>query len=102
MATRTCLAIVLAAGGGTRMRSLRPKVLHSIAGRTLLAHVLAALPAKGATAVVVGPGRDDVAAEAKAVIPKAGIFVQRERRGAAHAVLAAKAAIAKGASTTCW
>src|SRR5206468_734387 len=37
---RTCLAIVLAAGEGTRMRSLRPKVLHAVAGRTLLAHVL--------------------------------------------------------------
>ena len=38
---RTCLAIVLAAGEGTRMRSSRPKVLHPIAGRSLLAHVLA-------------------------------------------------------------
>ena len=39
MAARTCLAIVLAAGEGTRMRSARPKVLHAIAGRSLLAHV---------------------------------------------------------------
>jgi bifunctional UDP-N-acetylglucosamine pyrophosphorylase / glucosamine-1-phosphate N-acetyltransferase len=96
---RTCLAIVLAAGEGTRMRSARPKVLHEVASRSLLAHVLAALRAAGgtATAVVVGPDRDDVAAEAHHAMPGAQIFVQAERRGTAHAVLAAKAAIAQGA-----
>ena len=98
MKARTCLAIVLAAGEGTRMRSALPKVLHAIAGRSLLAHVLDALsprPASTATAVVIGPGQDEVAAEAERVLPDAAIFVQRERRGTAHAVLAAKA----GAST---
>jgi bifunctional UDP-N-acetylglucosamine pyrophosphorylase/glucosamine-1-phosphate N-acetyltransferase len=96
---RTCLAIVLAAGEGTRMRSSRPKVLHAVAGRTLLASVLAALRAAGgtATAVVVGPDRDDVAAEARTEMPGAEIFVQRERLGTAHAVLAARAALQKGA-----
>src|SRR5271167_2962125 len=43
MKSRTCLAIVLAAGEGTRMRSALPKVLHAVAGRSLLAHVLAAI-----------------------------------------------------------
>ncbi len=97
MKARTCLAIVLAAGEGTRMRSARPKVLHSVAGQSLLAHVLTAVGAAGttATAVVVGPGQDEVAAEAKRVLPGAATFVQGERRGTAHAVLAAKAAIAK-------
>jgi bifunctional UDP-N-acetylglucosamine pyrophosphorylase / glucosamine-1-phosphate N-acetyltransferase len=97
MTARTCLAIVLAAGEGTRMRSARPKVLHAIAGQSLLAHVLTAVGAAGttATAVVVGPGQDEVAAEAKRALPGAATFVQRERRGTAHAVLAAKAAIAK-------
>ena len=97
MKARTCLAIVLAAGEGTRMRSARPKVLHAVAGQSLLAHVLTAVGAAGttATAVVVGPGQDEVAAEAKRVLPGAATFVQRERRGTAHAVLAAKAAIAK-------
>src|SRR6202051_2968157 len=97
MKARTCLAIVLAAGEGTRMRSARPKVLHDVAGASLLAHVLTAVGAEGttATAVVVGPGQDQVAAEAKRVLPGTAIFVQRERRGTAHAVLAAKAAIAK-------
>ena len=68
-----------------------------MAGQSLLAHVLTAVGAAGttATAVVVGPGQDEVAAEAKRVLPGAATFVQRERRGTAHAVLAAKAAIAK-------
>jgi bifunctional UDP-N-acetylglucosamine pyrophosphorylase / glucosamine-1-phosphate N-acetyltransferase len=94
---RTCLAIVLAAGEGTRMRSTRPKVLHAIAGQSLLAHVLDAVRKAGGTmtAVVVGLGADAVAAEAKRVLPDAEIFVQAQRRGTAHAVLAAKAAIAR-------
>ena len=94
---RTCLAIVLAAGEGTRMCSARPKVLHAIAGRSLLGHVLDAVFEAGGTvtAVVVGPGAEAVAAEAKRILPDADIFVQAERRGTAHAVLAAKAAIAR-------
>ncbi len=95
MADRTCLAIVLAAGEGTRMRSTLPKVLHIVAGRSLLAHVLIAIARAdtAATAVVVGPAQDAVAAEAQRVAPGAEMFVQRERRGTAHAVLAARSAI---------
>ena len=37
---RRCLTIVLAAGEGVRMRSARSKVLHELAGRSMLAHVL--------------------------------------------------------------
>ena len=69
MKARTCLAIVLAAGEGTRMRSAVPKVLHAIAGRTLLAHVLAAVGEVGvsAIAVVIGPEQGGVAAETRRV-----------------------------------
>jgi bifunctional UDP-N-acetylglucosamine pyrophosphorylase / glucosamine-1-phosphate N-acetyltransferase len=97
MTARSCLAIVLAAGEGTRMRSSKPKVLHEVAGRSLLAHVLAAIAEAGvtSTAVVVGPGQDSVAAEAQRVVPDAKTFTQHERRGTAHAVLAAKAALEK-------
>jgi bifunctional UDP-N-acetylglucosamine pyrophosphorylase/glucosamine-1-phosphate N-acetyltransferase len=97
MAERTCLAIVLAAGEGTRMRSSRPKVLHQIAGRSLLAHVLAAVRNAGGTdtAVVIGPEAQAVADEATRLIPSAEIFVQHERRGTAHAVLTARDAIVK-------
>jgi bifunctional UDP-N-acetylglucosamine pyrophosphorylase/glucosamine-1-phosphate N-acetyltransferase len=89
---------VLAAGEGTRMRATRPKVLHEIAGRSLLAHVLGVLREAGgsAAAVVVGPAAAAVAAEAERAWPGAETFVQTERRGTAHAVLAAKPAIARG------
>jgi len=99
MAARTCLAIVLAAGEGTRMRSARPKVLHPLAGHSLLAHVLGSIAEAGvtATAVVIGPGEEAVAAEVKRVSPDADAFVQQERRGTAHAVLAARDAIARQA-----
>ena len=99
MSVRSCLAIVLAAGEGTRMRSALPKVLHAIAGRSLLAHVLRAVAGTKATAVavVVGPNQDAVAAEAERVLPGAQCFVQHERRGTAHAVLAARAALERKA-----
>jgi bifunctional UDP-N-acetylglucosamine pyrophosphorylase / glucosamine-1-phosphate N-acetyltransferase len=95
MTARTCLAIVLAAGEGTRMRSGLPKVLHRIAGRPLLAHVLGAIAEVGVTdtAVVIGPAEETVAAEIKRAAPSAKSFVQQERRGTAHAVLAARGAI---------
>src|SRR5450755_4179925 len=99
MPRRSCLAIVLAAGEGTRMRSAKPKALHAIGGRTLLAHVLsAAIKAGGGEiALVVGPDHDAVAHAARALAPKARIFEQKQRRGTAHAVLAARKAIARGA-----
>jgi bifunctional UDP-N-acetylglucosamine pyrophosphorylase/glucosamine-1-phosphate N-acetyltransferase len=77
------------------MRSALPKVLHAIAGRSLLAHVLAAVAEARvtATASVVGPGQEAVEAEARRVLPDAECFVQQERRGTADAVLAAKRAI---------
>ncbi len=99
MTHRSLLVVVLAAGEGTRMRSGTPKVLHRIAGRTMLHHVLETVRAAGAdrVAVVVGPGREDVAGEARRVLPGAEVFVQEERLGTAHAVLAARAALARGA-----
>ncbi|WP_315751611.1 MULTISPECIES: bifunctional UDP-N-acetylglucosamine diphosphorylase/glucosamine-1-phosphate N-acetyltransferase GlmU [unclassified Bradyrhizobium] len=99
MTARSSLTIVLAAGEGTRMRTSVPKVLHPIAGESLLAHVLAAAPhGDGASiAVVVGPGHDAVEKEARRLRPDADIFVQRDRLGTAHAVLAARQAIARGA-----
>lgn len=98
MTDRTCLSIVLAAGEGTRMKSDRPKVLHAVAGLSMVGHVLRAVAQAGGTAaaVVVGPGRDDVAAEARRLAPDAAIHVQTERLGTAHAVLHAEAEIARG------
>jgi bifunctional UDP-N-acetylglucosamine pyrophosphorylase/glucosamine-1-phosphate N-acetyltransferase len=99
MTARSSLTIVLAAGEGTRMRSSLPKVLHPVAGQSLLAHVLGAAPkGEGAPlAVVVGPDHAVVAAEARRIRPDATTFIQRERLGTAHAVLVAREAIASGA-----
>lgn len=99
MGDRSLLVVILAAGEGTRMASKVPKVLHKVAGRTMLHHVLEATRAAGATkvAVVIGPEREDVAAEAHRVAPDAQVFVQAERLGTAHAVLAARAALEEGA-----
>jgi bifunctional UDP-N-acetylglucosamine pyrophosphorylase/glucosamine-1-phosphate N-acetyltransferase len=92
--------VLLAAGEGTRMRSARPKPLHEIAGRSMLAHALAALAEAGCgrIAVVVGPGPggEALTEAAKRIFPDAEIFVQAERRGTAHAVLAARAALERG------
>jgi bifunctional UDP-N-acetylglucosamine pyrophosphorylase/glucosamine-1-phosphate N-acetyltransferase len=95
---RRCLTIVLAAGEGARMRSARPKVLHELAGRSMLAHALSTVlkGAMGDIAVVVAPDGDGVAAEALKAAPEAKIAVQRERRGTADAVLAARDQIERG------
>ena len=95
---QTTLAIILAAGEGTRMKSDRPKVLHELAGRSLLAHALGRVAETGLThaAVVVGPNHDKVAAEARRVLPGVDVFVQAERRGTGHAVLMAREALQRG------
>src|SRR6478672_2615231 len=99
MTARSSLTVVLAAGEGTRMRSLVTKVLHPVAGQSLLAHVLDAAPhgAGASLAVVVGPDHEAVADEARRMRPAAATFIQRERLGTAHAVLAAREAVARGA-----
>ncbi|HVT54668.1 MAG TPA: NTP transferase domain-containing protein, partial [Xanthobacteraceae bacterium] len=96
MAQRTTM-VVLAAGEGTRMKSGLPKVLHRIAASPMIEHVVLAARGAGADriAVVVGRGREDVAAAARKP-GGASIYVQAERRGTAHAVLVAKEAFAKG------
>jgi len=99
MTARSSLTVVLAAGEGTRMRSSMPKVLHPVAGQPLLAHVLQAAPSgSGARlAVVIGPDHKAVADEVRRIRPDAETFVQSERLGTAHAVLAARTAITRGA-----
>jgi bifunctional UDP-N-acetylglucosamine pyrophosphorylase / glucosamine-1-phosphate N-acetyltransferase len=99
MTTRSSLTVVLAAGEGTRMRSSLPKVLHPVASQSLLAHVLRAAPSGPGSrlAVVIGPDHQAVAEEARKIRPDAETFVQRERLGTAHALLAARQAIAYGA-----
>ena len=84
-------AVVLAAGMGTRMKSALPKVMHAIAGRPMIGHVLANLAPLNAApvVVVVAPGMGSVA---DAVAPHA-TAIQERQLGTAHAVLAARQAL---------
>ena len=98
MTSRTCLSIILAAGEGTRMKSALPKVLHQVAGLPLAGHVARAAEAAGAgdLALVVGHGAEAVREAAARFAPRAEVFVQERQLGTADAVLAARAAMAKG------
>jgi bifunctional UDP-N-acetylglucosamine pyrophosphorylase/glucosamine-1-phosphate N-acetyltransferase len=80
--------LILAAGLGTRMKSALPKVMHPLAGRPMVAHLLETLEALAPdrVAVVVGPGMDEVAA---AVAPHP-VCVQADRLGTGDAVKAAR------------
>ncbi|MEQ1944583.1 bifunctional UDP-N-acetylglucosamine diphosphorylase/glucosamine-1-phosphate N-acetyltransferase GlmU [Mesorhizobium sp. VNQ89] len=98
MTDRSCLSIILAAGEGTRMKSAKPKVLHEIAGLPMVAHVAAAARNAGGgdIAIVIGHGADEVRKAAGGFDPAPEIFVQEQRLGTAHAVLAARQAIEPG------
>lgn len=97
-ASKSRLAIVLAAGEGTRMQSAMPKVLHQVAGLSLVGHAIRSARLAGAEdmVVVIGPDRPDVAREVTRCHAAARLVEQRERRGTAHAVLQAEAEIARG------
>ncbi|MGQ0660147.1 bifunctional UDP-N-acetylglucosamine diphosphorylase/glucosamine-1-phosphate N-acetyltransferase GlmU [Sphingosinicella sp.] len=92
--TRPLAAVILAAGKGTRMKSDLHKVLHPIAGRPLLGHVLAGVEALAPAnkVVVVGSGREQV----EPVVAAAGgvVVVQEPQHGTAHAVQQAEGALA--------
>ena len=85
---RPAAVVVLAAGEGTRMKSSIPKVLHAVGGRTLVHHAVAAAEQlePDHLVVVVGHGRDQVAAHLAEVTPKATTVVQQEQLGTGHAV----------------
>ncbi len=90
---RNFAVIVLAAGQGTRMRSDTHKVLHPIASRPVLLHLLDRVAALGAErrVVVVGKGREQV--EAAIAGSGAKLAVQAEQKGTGHAVQQAEAAL---------
>jgi bifunctional UDP-N-acetylglucosamine pyrophosphorylase/glucosamine-1-phosphate N-acetyltransferase len=87
--------VIMAAGKGTRLKSQRPKVLHEIGGKPLLAHVIAAaskIVAPGEIYAVIGHQADKV----RAVVAATGVqFVeQTEQLGTGHAIQCARSAIA--------
>ncbi len=98
MSERTCLAVILAAGEGTRMKSAMTKVLHPVGGLPMAAHAVRAASAAGGSdvALVVGRDADKVEAAARPFARDVSVHVQTERLGTGHAVLAARSAIANG------
>jgi len=87
--------VVLAAGGGTRMKSKTMKVLHPIAGRTMIEHVLAAARAMDPDRIVavVGHQREQVSEHIRELAPDVVLAVQEEQLGTGHAVRVAMDAV---------
>jgi bifunctional UDP-N-acetylglucosamine pyrophosphorylase / glucosamine-1-phosphate N-acetyltransferase len=85
---RDLTVIVLAAGGGSRMRSKTAKVLHPIGGRTMIGHVLNAVRYLDPSRVVavVGHQREQVGPAIQALVPDVTLAVQEEQQGTGHAV----------------
>lgn len=80
--------IVLAAGGGTRMRSKTNKVLHRLGGRSMVGHVLAAVEemAPAHLVTVIGSQREQVGPHVAEVAPNSFLAVQEKQEGTGHAV----------------
>jgi bifunctional UDP-N-acetylglucosamine pyrophosphorylase / glucosamine-1-phosphate N-acetyltransferase len=91
--------VIMAAGKGTRMRSARPKVLHKLAGRHLLQHVLAAAAGLGASRTIVITGHGAAEVEHAAAAPGLAFVRQEPQLGTGHAVQQA-APLLDGAGTT--
>src|SRR5581483_12338084 len=86
--------VIMAAGKGTRLKSKRPKVLHEIGGKPLLAHVIT-------SAAQVVPANDIFvivgyqAPQVQDAVRNAGVqfIVQAEQRGTGHAIMCARPAV---------
>ena len=89
-------AVILAAGQGTRMKSPTPKVLHKVGGRAILDRVIDTVQASGCEqiVVVVGDHSPGVRALVETRLGPAAVAVQDPPLGTAHAVLAAREALA--------
>jgi len=98
-AVQTPVAVILAAGKGTRMGSDLAKVLHPVAGSPMVYYPIRSAQEAGVgdVVVVVGHQAEDVQTTVKGAFPAARFALQREQRGTGHAVLCALEALA-GAS----
>ena len=85
--------IILAAGQGTRMKSAKPKVMHAVAGRPILGHVIAAMRGAGVSRIVVVTAAD--AGDVRAWCEREGVasVIQREQLGTGHAAGCAASAL---------
>lgn len=92
--SRTSLAVVvLAAGRGTRMKSSLPKVLHKLAGKTLIEHVLSQAFSIGAEKVIVVVGHGREAVEAQLAHFPCEFVTQEQTLGTGHAIMQAREAL---------
>src|SRR5437763_11610092 len=82
--------IILAAGQGTRMKSAKPKVMHAVAGRPILGHVIVAMRAAGIERLVVVTAADAGEARAHAREHGAECVIQEPQLGTGHAANAAR------------
>jgi bifunctional UDP-N-acetylglucosamine pyrophosphorylase/glucosamine-1-phosphate N-acetyltransferase len=88
MSANATLAVVLAAGKSTRMKSATPKVLHRICGRMMIEYVLDAARSAGATQLVVVVGhRSDMVRDALSGYEDVVFAEQTEQKGTGHAVM---------------
>src|SRR6478736_1231167 len=87
--------IVLAAGGGTRMKSKTMKVMHPVGGRSMIGHVLTAVRSMEPerVAAVVGTQREQVGPHILELVPDAVLAVQETQDGTGHAVRVAHEAL---------
>ncbi len=92
MAKKDVAVVVLAAGKGVRMASSLPKVLHKIAGVSMLRYVFSNIAgiAPKKTVVVIGPGMKSVESEAKTLDKTAKCVIQKNQKGTGDAVATAK------------
>ena len=92
--------VIMAAGKGTRMKSAQPKVLHRLAGRSLLQHVLDCAAGLGAGRTVVVTGHGAAAVEASVAGSGAVCVRQEPQLGTGHAVQQAAPALDPACGTT--
>jgi bifunctional UDP-N-acetylglucosamine pyrophosphorylase/glucosamine-1-phosphate N-acetyltransferase len=92
-------AIILAAGQGTRMKSSKPKVLHQILGRPMIAYLLDTLKAVGINDILVVVGYQAEAVQAALEDYDLRFVVQEPQLGTGHAVQVAMPAVAEGTGT---
>src|ERR1041385_3050216 len=86
--------IILAAGIGKRMKSALPKVMHPLAGRPVLGHVIAAMREAGISRIVVVRSRDADSVRDYAASLGAGSVIQDPPAGTGHAAACAREALA--------
>src|SRR4051794_23163839 len=91
--------VIMAAGQGTRMRSSRPKVLHKLAGKSLLQHVVECAASLDARRIVVVTGHGAAVVESSVRGPNLVFVRQAEQLGTGHAVQQAAPLLEAGGIT---